>query len=235
MALKRFWPLAAALLAAGAVVLGAALVLGADARGRLDAALDRMDGLAGVRFEMVASARATGQYAVGGEVLTSIRGSGRLVPPDRLQLSIESAGRRRDVLVIGQRTWIDDGGGYRQSIRLAVGPLRDARSALNFVRGSGAASFAGFGIVRGAATYRIRIDLDAGDLASRLLPGEAVPPDAKGIIEVDIGLLDGLVHRQSLDIVESADPFAAGLSAVRTTYAIEYWEHGRRLEIREPD
>jgi len=103
------------------------------------------------------------------------------------------------------------------------------------VRGSGAASFAGFGIVRGAPTYRIRIDLDAGDLASRLLPGEAVPPDAKGVIEVDIGVLDGLVRRQSLDILESADVFASGLSAVRTSYAIEYWDHGGRFDIREPD
>jgi hypothetical protein len=32
-----------------------------------------------------------------------------------------------------------------------------------------------------------------------------------------------------------ADPFGgSGLQTVRTTYTIEYWDHGRRLEVREP-
>ena len=36
--------------------------------------------------------------------------------------------------------------------------------------------------------------------------------------------------------LEPADPFSGtGLRTVRSSYTIEYWDHGRRLEVREPN
>jgi len=56
-----------------------------------------------------------------------------------------------------------------------------------------------------------------------------------GIVEVEIGLFDGLIRRETFDVVEPADPFGGtGLQTIRTTYAIEYWDHGRSIEVREP-
>ncbi|MEK7861281.1 MAG: hypothetical protein AAB284_07995 [Chloroflexota bacterium] len=47
---------------------------------------------------------------------------------------------------------------------------------------------------------------------------------------------DERVRRQSLEVLEPADPFSGtGLRTVRSSYTIEYWDHGRRLEVREPN
>jgi hypothetical protein len=144
-------------------------------------------------------------------------------------------GTRREVLLIERRTWIDEGGGYHQSVRVPAGPLRDARAPLTFIRGSGAAQFAGLGLSRGSPTYRVRLDLDAGDLSGRLLEGQHVPPDARGTIEVEIGLADDLIRRQRVEIASSADAPGSGLERVRTLYTVEYWAFGERPDIREPE
>ena len=82
-----------------------------------------------------------------------------------------------------------------------------------------------------------------GDAAQRLgsalekmeSTDQPVDPDSRGTVEVEIGLFDGLIRRQTLRVVEPADPLSGtGLDAVRTTYTVEYWDHGRDLEVREP-
>lgn len=155
--------------------------------------------------------------------------------PDRLHVVIESGGMRRELVISGRRQWVDEGDGYHQSVVVPVGPLRDARAPLTFLRGGGGASFAGLGLARGAVTYRIRLDLSAGDLAARLFEGDSVPPDARGAIEVEVGLLDDLIRRQTVEITTGADVFGSGLGRVRTVYRVEYWAHGERQEVREPE
>lgn len=65
--------------------------------------------------------------------------------------------RRRELVIVGGRQWVDDGVGYHQTVATPVGPLRDARAPLTFLRGSGSASLAGLGLARGSPTYRIRV------------------------------------------------------------------------------
>ena len=59
--------------------------------------------------------------------------------------------------------------------------------------------------------------------------------DARGVIEVEVGLLDDLIRRQTVEITTGADAFSSGLDRVRTTYRVEYWDHGKRQEVREPE
>jgi hypothetical protein len=64
---------------------------------------------------------------------------------------------------------------------------------------------------------------------------EQIDPDTVGVLEIEVGLFDGLIRRQSVEVVEPADPFSGtSLTTVRTAYTIEYWDHGRPLEVAEP-
>lgn len=223
----------ALVLACSALVLSACQSA-ADASSRLTGALDRMDTLS-ARLEMNAVAEARGSSALGGPFSQRIHAVGELVPPDRLHLLLDGAGRVQEMIVIGRRTWIDGGDGLRMADKVALGPLTRPQAPLDFVRGPGRPEFAGFGISRGALTYRVRIPLDARELQARMRTDQAVDPDTVGTVEVEIGLFDGLIHRQTFDVVEPADAFSgSGLATVRTTYTVEYWDHGSRLEVREP-
>lgn len=202
---------------------------------RLDRALALMERIQGVRFELVARVEARGAAAPAGPLTTDARMVGEYGSPDRLHVSIESGPARRQLVIVGRRQWLDEGAGYHQTVAVPVGPLREARAPLSFIRGGGAASFAGFGLVRGAVTYRVRLELSAGDLAARVFGGDSVPPDARGVIEVEIGLLDDLIRRQTVEITSGADSFYTGYDRVRTAYRVEYWDHGRPQVIREPD
>lgn len=208
---------------------------GAAPGARLDRALAAMDRLAGLRFELVARVEATGASAAGGPLVTDARRAGEYAAPDRLHVVITSQGVRRELVLSGRRQWVDDGAGYRQTVALPVGPLRDARAPLTFIRGGGAASFAGLGFVRGSPTYRVRLELSAADLAERVLGGASVPAGARGTIEVELGLTDDHIRAQTVEIVTGADGFGTGLDRVRTTYRVEYWAHGEPQEVREPD
>jgi hypothetical protein len=208
---------------------------GSDANARLEQALERMDALKGVRFELTGEVQATGRDAPGGDVVDSVRVLGDLVPPDRLLLTVDYGGSRQRILIVADRVYVEGAAGFQRSLRAAAGPLREARAALQFVRGPGHRTFAGVGFARGTPTYRVRIDLDSTELQARVLPGQAVDPDAHGAIEVEIGLLDGLIRRHTLEINEATVPFGHGLSSVRTTYAVEYWDFDRPIEIAEPD
>ncbi len=222
-----------------AAVLALALTLlascgGDDAAARLGRALAKMDSIAGVKLSMDATVVASGPGAPGGALETRVHIDGALRPPDRLRLATDSAGRHQDIVVIGQRTWVDDGDGWHQSVRLALGPLRDATAPLGFVRGPGAPRFAGIGILDGTPTYRVRIDLSAGDLAARTLDQD-VSADAHGSIDLELGLFDDLVRSQVVEITESGGEPGTGLASVRTRYRIDYRDHGRPVDIREPD
>lgn len=223
---------------AAALVVAAILLAGcqtqSDAASRLQAALDRMDRLS-ARLEMRAVAETKGSSAFGGGFAQNIHAVGELVPPDRLHLLLDGAGRVQEIVMVGQATWVDAGDGLRLADKVPMGPLTQARAPLEFIRGPGRAEFAGFGIARGTLTYRVRIPLDADELQARVRSDQPVDPDATGLVEVEIGLFDGLVHRQRFQVTEPVDPFSGtGLSIVRTTYTIEYWDLGARLAVREP-
>lgn len=229
--MKRLLALAALGLVALALVL--ATVVAGDPASRLDRALAAMDRTEGLRFELVARVEATGPGA--SPVTTDARMVGEYRSPDRLHVAIASGPTRRDLVILGRRQWVDEGTGYHTTVAVPVGPLRDARAPLTFIRGGGSASFAGLGLARGALTYRVRLELSAGDLAARVFEGDFVPPDARGVIEVEIGLLDDLIRRQTVLITTGADSFYSGLDRVRTSYRVEYWDHGTRPEVREPE
>lgn len=206
----------------------------ADAASRLGDALERTES-SSARLEMNAVAQVKGSAALGGSFDQRVHAIGELVPPDRLHLMVDGGGRVQELVIIGQRMWVDAGDGLRQMSRVALGPLGQATAPLQFIRGPGIAEFAGLGLVRGVVTYRVRIRLDSSELQARVRNDQPVDPDSTGVVEVEIGLFDGLIRRQTLDVVGPADPFSGtGLDTVRTTYAIEYWDHGRRLEVGEP-
>lgn len=233
---RRLATLALASVALVAVVLALLVVVSRDdPAGRLDRAIVATERLDGLRFELVARVQASGRAATGGPLVSDARMTGEYQAPDRLHVAIEAGRQRRELVIVGGRQWVDDGAGYHQTVATPVGPLRDARAPLTFLRGSGSASFAGLGLARGSPTYRIRVDLSAGALAGRLFDGAAVPPDARGVIEVEVGLLDDLIRRQTVEITTGADASGSGLELVRTTYRVEYWAHGEPQQVREPE
>lgn len=206
-----------------------------DAGARLDDALARMEGTA-ARLEMNAVSEMRGSSALGGSFAQTIHAVGVLVPPDRLHLLLDGAGAVRELVMIGHRMWVDGGDGLRLASRVPLGPLTEPRAPFEFIRGPGIPQFAGVGVSRGVLTYRVRLELDAFELQSRMRSDQGVDPDTRGVVEIEIGLFDGLIRRQAVEVVEPVDPFGgAGLSTVRTAYTIEYWDHGSALEIPEPD
>lgn len=201
---------------------------------RLARALDSMERLQGFRFELISTSEATGSGATA-PIRSEVRITGVYAAPDRMRARIEAEGGPAEIVIVGTRQWIDGGAGLHQTVATPAGPLRDARAPLTFLRGGGAASFAGPGLVRGSVTYRVRLELSAGDLAERMFEGVAVPPDARGTIEVELGLLEDRVWRQTVEITSSADGAGSGIDTVRTTYQVEYWAHGEPQEVREPE
>lgn len=222
-----------------ALVAVATLVLAgcqsaSDAAERLGSALDRMETTA-ARVEMSAVTEVKGSSVLGGGFDQRIHAVGELVPPDRLHLLLDGAGRVQELVIVGHQMWVDGGDGLRLASKVPLGPLSEPQAPLRFVRGPGVPGFAGFGLSRGVVTYRVRMELDSRELQARMRSDQPVDPDSRGVVEVEIGLFDGLIRRQTFEVVEPADPFSGtGLQAVRTTYTVEYWDHGRRLEVREP-
>jgi hypothetical protein len=223
----------ALLVALATTVLLAGCQSGGDAASRLVGALDRMDGLS-ARLEMSAVAEAKGTAVLGGSFSQTIHAVGELVPPDRLHLMLDGAGRVQEMIIVGRQMWIDAGDGLRLADKVPLGPLTRPTAPLDFIRGPGSPEFAGIGVSRGVITYRVRIPLDSRELQARLRD-QPVDPDSVGVVEVEIGLFDGLIRRQTFEVREPTDPFSGtGLQTVRTTYTIEYWDHGRPLVVREP-
>jgi len=226
-------PLALAAIAVAATLLSACQGAG-DATSRLASALARMESTA-ARLEMQAVAQAKGTAVLGGGFAQTIRAVGELVPPDRLHLMLDGAGRVSEMIIVGRQMWIDAGDGMRLADKVPLGPLSRPTAPLEFIRGPGRPEFAGFGVSRGIVTYRVRIQLNSSELQARMRSDQPVDPDSTGAVEVEIGVFDGLIRRQMFEVNEPADPFGgSGLQTVRTTYTIEYWDHGRALEVREP-
>ncbi len=226
-------PLAFAAFVVAATVLSACQSAG-DAASRLTSALERMEATS-ARLEMQAVAQAKGTAVLGGSFDQTVRAVGELVPPDRLHLMLDGAGRVQELIIVGKQMWIDAGDGMRLADKVPLGPLTRPTAPLEFIRGPGRPEFAGIGLSRGVVTYRVRIQLDSTELQARMRSDQPVDPDSTGVVEVEIGLFDGLIRRQTFEVREPADPFGgSGLQTVRTTYTIEYWDHGRRLEVREP-
>lgn len=229
--------LVATLLLAATALLTLAPRDPAAAAAQLDEALRRMESVS-ARMQMDAASATGGGDPPGGQLRTSLRASGEIVPPDRLHLVVHEGNvNLRQLVIVGERMWIDEGGGYRAVVRSApLGPLGSPQAPLRFVRGPGQPLYVGLGLSRGAPTYRIRIELDSAALRARVGPGQPVDAESGGAIEVEIGVLDGLVRRQSFDVDEPAGQLGTlGVQRLRTTYTIEYWDHGRALEVREPD
>lgn len=198
----------------------------------LDTALTRME-TTSARLEMNAVAEMRGSAALGGGFTETTRATGELVPPDRLHLLLDGQGLL-ELVMIGHRLWVDEGNGLRLASGIRLGPLAEAQAPFAFVRGPGIARFGGVGVSRGVPTYRIRLELDAFELQARM-PSEEIDPDTVGVLEIEVGLFDGLIRRQRVEVVAPLDPFSGtSLTTVRTAYTIEYWDHGRPLEVAEP-
>jgi hypothetical protein len=197
-------------------VIAVAITLGAyEAAGtgdRVTRAADAMEHLRGVRFSLEASVTATGSGAVG-DVASRYRGTGELVPPDRLRLVVTEP-RPATLVIVGQRVLLDGQAASTTALRTLASPI----AVLEQLREPGTATFSGLGFARGNLTARYRID--RGD---------------RGVVEVELGLLDDLVRRQTFTVTEAASSDGSGLQAVRTVYVVEYWDHGAALEVREPD
>src|SRR6266542_1614277 len=70
------------------------------------------------------------------------------------------------------------------------------------------------------------------ELLERLGPGEEVDGAARGSIEVELGLFDDLIRRQTFTVSEPVEGDGSGLDTVATTYVIEYWDFDTALEVR---
>lgn len=215
----------------GGIALQAAAYGGGAPAGRIDRAVSAMERLQGVRFTFEARSRASGDAAPGGELITVVHGTGELAPPDRLHLRIEVAGLPHDIVLSGDRAWVDG----RRAERGAVGPLGRPLAALEAIRGSGTARAMGLGWAGGGLTARFQIVLGPLDLLDRLGPGTGVAPGSAGVIEVDLGLFDDRIRAQSFRVRETADDGGTGLERVESSYRLEYSAWDRPVIIREPE
>jgi hypothetical protein len=196
------------------LLLAASLALAAcgGSGDRVTRAADAMEHLRGVRFSLVASSVAGGSQAPGGDLALAYRATGELVPPDRLRLRV-SEPRAAVLVIVGRSVTLDGRPASPAILRTLASPI----AILEQLREPGHATFSGLGFARGNVTLRYRIDR-----------GE------RGAVEVELGLLDDLVRRQSFTVVEPPPADGSGLQAVRTTYVVEYWDYGAVLELREP-
>jgi hypothetical protein len=196
------------------LLLAASLALAAcgGSGDRVTRAADAMEHLRGVRFSLVASSVAGGSQAPGGDLALAYRATGELVPPDRLRLRV-SEPRAAVLVIVGRSVTLDGRPASPAVLRTLASPI----AILEQLREPGHATFSGLGFARGNVTLRYRIDR-----------GE------RGTVEVELGLLDDLVRRQSFTVVEPPPADGSGLQAVRTSYVVEYWDYGAVLELREP-
>jgi hypothetical protein len=204
-------------LAAVAFVVGAiavALAIGAanGAVDRVSRAADAMEHLRGVRFSLEATSVAAGGQALGGDLALAYRATGELVPPDRLRLRVTEP-RPAVLVIVGERVWLDGTLASARALRTLASPL----AVLEQLREPGGVTFAGIGLARGGVTTRYRIDRRD-----------------RGVVDVELGLFDDLIRRQTFTVSEMAAPDGSGLSTVRTAFAVEYWDHGVPLDVREP-
>lgn len=196
------------------LLLAASLTLAAcgGSGDRVARAADAMEHLRGVRFSLVASSVAGGSQAPGGDLALAYRATGELVPPDRLRLTV-SEPRAAVLVIVGRSVTLDGRPASSAVLRTLASPI----AILEQLREPGQATFSGLGFAGGNVTLRYRIDR-----------GE------RGSLEVELGLLDDLVRRQSFTVSQPAPADGSGLQAVRTSYVVEYRDYGAVLDLREP-
>ena len=210
-----------ALLAAIAALLafGIVAVYGGDGRGRVTRAVDAMERLRGVRFSLEATSVASGSGAPGGPLALRYKATGELVPPDTLRLVVTEPAPA--TLYLSGRTALLNGEPASSS---ALRTLASPTAVLEQLRDPGTVRFSGLGLAGGTVTARYAVDRGG-----------------RGVLEVEVGLLDDLIRRQTFRVAEEAPGDGSGLTTVRTTYVVEYWDHGAELGIRpiggprEPD
>ncbi|HEY8655730.1 MAG TPA: hypothetical protein VIN34_03215 [Candidatus Limnocylindria bacterium] len=220
---------ALSLTAGGATVLAAAHGGGPPAE-RVERAVAAMEALRGVRFTFEATSRASGEAPVGGELVTTVRGNGELAPPDRLHLAVEVAGMSHDIVLSGDRAWVDG----RRVARGSVGPLGRPLAALEAIRGAGTIRALGLGWA-GGVTARFQIALGPTDLLDRLGPGAGVAAGSSGVIEVHLGLFDDRIRAHSFRVLQAAEGADTGLDRVETSYRLDYAAWDVPVTIREPE
>jgi hypothetical protein len=62
-----------------------------------------------------------------------------------------------------------------------------------------------------------------------------VDPEGRGSIELELGLFDDLIRRQTVEIDEPVQELGSGLTRLLTRYTIEFSDFERPVDIREPD
>lgn len=199
-------------IAAAGITLTLALVAAGSAGERVTRAADAMEHLRGVRFSLEASSVATGAASPGGDLAIQYRATGELVPPDRLRLTLTDP-RPATLVIVGDSVRIDGSPASAAALRTLASPI----AVVEQLREGGRPTFAGIGFARGSITLRYRID--RGD---------------RGLVEVELGPFDDLVRRQTFSITQSAADDGSGLSAVQTSYVVEYWDFGAPLDLGEP-
>lgn len=199
------------LLAATLLLAACAQVGPGDRVGRAVAGMER---LRGVRFAIDARSVASGARS-DGDLALGYHATGELVPPDRLRLALTEP-VPATLVIVGSRAWRDGRPVPPAPLRTLAHPqalLEQAREP-----GTASASFVGLGFARGNLTMRYRIDRRE-----------------RGVMEVELGLLDDLIRRQSFTVTEAVAPDGSGLASVKTSYVVEYWDFGLPLDIGEPN
>lgn len=186
---------------------------GGAATDRVVRAADTMERLRGVRFSLDASSVASGSQSVGGDLVLTYRATGELVPPDRLRIVVTQPAPAT-LVIVGQSVSLNGQPAPAGVLRTLASPV----ALLEQLREPGVSTFSGLGFAQGNVTARYTID--RGD---------------RGVIEVELGLLDDLIRRQTFTITEAAPGNGSGLTAVRTTYTVLYRDYGAHLQIGEPD
>lgn len=185
---------------------------GRDGRDRVIRAVNAMEHLRGVRFSLEASSVASGSGSLAGPLALTYRATGELVPPDRLRLVVTEPAPAT-LEIAGQTVRLDGQPASAAALRTLASPIA-LLEQLREPSSSGAVTFSGLGLARWTVTARYTVDRGEG-----------------GVVEVELGLLDDLVRRQTFTVSQEAPGDGSGLTAVRTRYVVEYWDHGADLGL----
>lgn len=206
--MKRLGTLVA--LTALLIVLAVVAYGAADGRDRVVRAADAMERLRGVRFSLEATSVAAGSGSLAGPLAIAYRATGELVPPDTLRLVV-SEPAPAVLYLSGETVQLNGRPATPTELRTLASPI----AVLEQLREPGSVRFSGIGLAGGTVTARYTIDRAE-----------------RGVLEVEVGLLDDLVRRQTFTVMEAAPADGSGLTSVRTRYVVEYWDHGAGLDIR---
>ena len=230
----------------GVALLALAACAGGSPREQFDRAIDRMESLQTVHFEMRGAVRADSPYPeqqpAGGAMRQDVRAWGEIAFPDRLHVYFVAGPEGeepRELIVVGQRVWAKIGGEWRRIARTTS--QTDPNAALDVLKGPGEVRLAGYGVNGGTLTYHLRVVLNEAALAEReRRRGDSLAQQLVGTGQLDvfIGVFDGRIYRQEVEIVERSGTElsgGSGLYRIRTTYAVDYSGFDVPRDIGPPD